>query len=55
VDGSTGGVRVVLDVWRTCDGRIDGALQWDGAPDRTFSGVLELLALLEDVLTAAPA
>ena len=55
MDGPGGGVRVVLDLWRACDGRIDGALTTDGAPVRAFAGVLELLAALEDVLGSSPA
>jgi hypothetical protein len=45
-------VRLLLEVNRTSDGRIEGRIGTDGAdPDgnwTAFSGVLELLKVLED-------
>lgn len=44
---------VTLVLWRADGGRMDGAIQGtDGTRIRTFAGMLELLAILEDEVPA---
>jgi hypothetical protein len=44
-------VRLVLDITRMPDGRYEGRLTVPGAGgQRDFAGILELLAILEDLL-----
>jgi hypothetical protein len=47
-------MRLVVEIDRTPDGRIEGRIRTDpAAPWRPFSGTLELLKVLEDVLDPA--
>jgi hypothetical protein len=42
-------VRLLLDLGRTADGRLEGRIRADGADGwKPFSGVLELLKVLEE-------
>jgi hypothetical protein len=44
-------VRLLVDVTRTPDGRLEGRISLGSSdPEHTFSGVLELLKVLEDLL-----
>jgi hypothetical protein len=44
-------MRLIVEIDRTPDGRIEGRIRLDAAqPWRPFSGVLELLKELQDVL-----
>jgi hypothetical protein len=45
---------LVLEIARSSDGRLDGRIRAEFAePWRPFSGVLELLKVLEEILDAA--
>ena len=47
-------MRLIVEIDRTPDGRIEGRIRPDAAqPWRPFSGVLELLKELQDVLDPA--
>jgi hypothetical protein len=43
-------VRLTLALRRAVDGRIEGTVMAAGEADRTFAGMIELVALLEDHL-----
>jgi hypothetical protein len=44
-------MRLVVEIARTSDGRLEGQLRTDGTdPWRPYSGVLELLKVLEELL-----
>jgi hypothetical protein len=44
-------MRLIVEIDRTPDGRIEGCIRTETAePGRPFSGVLELLKVLEEVL-----
>jgi hypothetical protein len=46
-------IRLLLDVHRTPDGRLEGRIRADGTnPWKPVSGVLELLKALEDISAA---
>jgi hypothetical protein len=46
-------IRLLLDISRTPDGRLEGRIHADGTDAwEPFSGVLELLKTLEDISTA---
>jgi hypothetical protein len=45
-------IRLLIDISRTADRRIEGRMRADGAGTwKPFSGVLELLKVLEDTCT----
>ncbi|HXW78451.1 MAG TPA: hypothetical protein VEJ84_03080 [Acidimicrobiales bacterium] len=46
-------MRLVVDISRTADGRIEGQAQAPGGPAVPFSGLLELLRTIEDALATA--
>ena len=46
-------IRLLLDVSRPADGRLEGRIRADGTDAwKSFSGVLELLKAIEETLTA---
>jgi hypothetical protein len=46
-------IRLLLDINRTSDGRLEGRIRADGTDAwKPFSGVLELLKALEDISAA---
>ena len=51
VGSVTGRHDVVLQLWTTADGRVEGTVDQGGSRS-CFSGLLELLAVLETILTA---
>jgi hypothetical protein len=45
-------IRLLLDINRTPDGRLEGRIRTDGTDSwKPFSGVLELLKVLEEICT----
>ena len=48
-------MRLLLEIDRAPDGRLEGRMRADGTDAwRPFSGVLELLKVLEETLTTVP-
>jgi hypothetical protein len=47
-------MRVMLDLVRSGDGRLEGTAATDAGPAHPFSGTLELLRVLEDLQPALP-
>jgi hypothetical protein len=49
-----GPVRLLIDLVRTVDGRLEGVVHPPGADATAFTGVLDLLRVLEEIDLAAP-
>jgi hypothetical protein len=49
-----GPVRLLIDLVRTTDGRLEGVVHPPGADATAFTGVLDLLRVLEEIDLAAP-
>ncbi|MDT7744037.1 MAG: hypothetical protein QOE59_3115 [Actinomycetota bacterium] len=47
-------MRVMLDIVRSGDGRLEGTVATETGPEHPFSGTLELLRVLEDLQPGAP-
>jgi len=47
-------MRVMLDIVRSRDGRLEGTVATETGPEHPFSGTLELLRVLEDLQPGAP-
>lgn len=47
-------MRVTLDLVRSGDGRLEGTAATEAGPEHPFSGMLELLRVLEDLQPVAP-
>ena len=47
-------MRLLIDLVRTADGRLEGVVHPPGADAAAFTGVLDLLRVLEEIDLAAP-
>ena len=47
-------MRLLIDLVRTADGRLEGVVHPPGADATAFTGVLDLLRVLEEIDLAAP-
>jgi hypothetical protein len=47
-------MRVMPDIVRSRDGRLEGTVATETGPEHPFSGTLELLRVLEDLRPGAP-
>ena len=47
-------MRLLIDLVRTADGRLEGVVHTPGAGSAGFAGVLDLLRVLEEIDLAAP-
>ena len=47
-------MRLLIDLVRTTDGRLEGVVHPPGADATAFTGVLDLLRVLEEIDLAAP-
>ena len=47
-------MRLLIDLVRTIDGRLEGVVHPPGADATAFTGVLDLLRVLEEIDLAAP-
>ncbi len=42
-------MQMTVELLRTADGRLEGTVATDGGSERSFSGTLDLLRILEDL------